>query len=417
MEIGETPRNLSGERKFSYEASSSDGQVTLKPKGPLVYFNNRKPLASEYHVTIPAELAPFEKNPFLSAFLDKMVKHMAGNAEVLSFCRQGKSLPESYYTELQTLSRHLSPYMKYLTPDLRQNMEAVTFDFNGAWETVPPISDDAMPNLWMARFFGIKPEKIYIGNTHFPKIKLWFLQGEYDDNALRSFYYGNVQAIEKAFSKQGVLPIYIGKETEAQSESHEALKKLYEKDTASLTELVNGDWPNATYAVDSEAKSWKCPIIAVDQQEENQGIYNMYAKTFRDRVADGDKRIIVLPLLNEAGLPTISNEVVAGPPVSENGFKVMIPGSVPNEKFKKIIARVINQWVSLQALDYYTVTEDNRAFLSFDWFSDHLKTEEDKKLWSEFCQWMKEKDLRVSFIDPISFREYLTTERKSKHLN
>lgn len=122
--------------------------------------------------------------------------------------------------------------------------------------------------------------------------------------------------------------------------------------------------------------------------------------------------------IDESGLPVISIEVVAGPPVSEKGFMAIIPTKVPDERFKKILAYVINHWVSLEALDQYTVTEDQRSFLAFDHLEEHIKTPEDKELWDKFCGWLKESRLTIDFVNPVLLRQKIIEQKgRTSQLN
>lgn len=404
-------------KRLEFEIGSPGQPVFLESLDKPQYRSyGFRPLASSYRVTIPPELSSFQQSEFLHNFINSMLIHMSGQTDLIQYwgpegderLREGGPGIEEcrgYIDQAcSIISDELSPYISSLTQEQKGILENVLFDFNGAWESLPKIDDSSLPDLWMARVFGVDPDAIYIPKTHFPIIRLNFFEEEVDSSRLKEVFREKFPGIKQAFKADNILQFWLFKKIPYESK--------FKHKESSLTEVANGDWPNATYAVNTQARAWECPIIVYDEQDNLQGIYKEIVQEVRSEDEEGNRSIICIPRLEETGLPSISNEVVAGPPVSEGGYQVVIPGKVPNEKFKKILAHVVNWWVSLQALDYYTVSEEQRPFLAFGHARDRVKTEEDAKLWESFSDWIKKNNLKIKFINPVFWRQSLL-EKKS----
>jgi len=441
ISVNQPESNKRREISLNYEIDKNLNMVGFRAEGLQTANRDRLPLADRYTVSLPENLAELANIPEFSVMMCELLELTSFQSFVIrtmheSITASDRRRDTSALVWIQSLGDIYSVWLHRAgkldvvrkNSRLQELLSQTVIDVSSAWSDVPEPNDVSFPNMWKARVFGAEDTLkrglswSWKAASELPPVRLYFkddvlgFDTEEGSRAHRTFLHE--QAIP-AIVIENVFPLVVGKPMERGSNSDE-------RQPIPLSRFDELLWPNATYAVDAAANNWPSPLIVVDQKDSIKDTHVNYLHSWRQRFEgtqanvvlseeeeiqqleqtntdyvygkfreqwsqdpeiDGNT-IIVSPLLMPSG-PGMSSEVVSGPNVSRNGLLITTPGEAP-PIYKKLLAFVMRTHTGLEALDYYTTDEGDRALEAFDTFEndDHIQSDEDKKLLKEFFEWI-----------------------------
>jgi len=447
----EPESNKRKEITWNFETDNNLSVVGFRAEGKLTASRDRLPLADNYTILLPESLSELANFPEFPKLLRELLELASSHSFTMRTMREdivdGRNIRDSLnLIWIRTLGEILSFRLQRSNSldQLRENnrlkelLSKTVIDIASAWSDVPEPNDTSFPNMWKARVFGADDTLkrglswSWQAASEIPPVRFYFndevlgFNTEEGSRAHRAFL--QEQAIP-AIVNENVFPLVVGKPMERGNDSDEQQPMPLSR----FDELL---WPNATYAVDAAANNWPSPLIVVDQKDSIKHTHVNYLRSWMQRFSGthanvvlleedeiqkldqtntdyvyerfreewardpqiDDNTIVISPLLMPSG-PGMSSEVVSGPNVSRYGLLITTPGEVP-PIYKKLLAFVMRTYTGLEALDYYTTNEGDRALEAFDTFENdgHIQSNNDRVLLKGFFEWISQ--YRIVYRSP-----------------